>query len=687
MDECNTKMKKGSEVDVHQKAMKETMDEHEKIMEKAADADDEDYLNGFMTLNLRVPLFCLITVTSVYFCRKSLLYHRGVNAKTIKDKFPIPAIDELLEELQGAKYFTKLDLCSGYHQIRMHPSDIPKTAFRKHHGHFEFVAMPFRLTNAPSTFQDLMNGIYQTYLRKFVLVFFDDILVYSRSWAEHLSHMREVFTILRQHQLFLKRSQCFMGHTISDKGVSADPSKIEAMIQWQQPMNVEGLRGFLGLTGYYRKFVKDYGNIAAPLTSMLQKNSFQWTTQSSTAFEQLKSAMTPIRVLALPNFSQHLEVECDACDTGIGVVLQQNNKRIAFFSHPLAERHCRLPAYEKELIAFAKAVSHWRPYLWGSKFQIRTDHYSLKYLLEQRITTIPQQRWLSKLMGYDFSVIYKTGRDNVVADALSRQFEGAETTLLAISGPLLHLFDHIRQEVNTIPELQQLVKKITEGEAVGLPTSQGKSVLLVVVKLHGLPETVVSDRDVIYSKVPFGRNYLPSTVVNFALAPLIILKATDKQSFHSSLKCTPFEVVYGHSPPRLISYAPHSSKLAAVDLALRDRDDTLRDRLLKAQSHMKTIYDSKHLNLEFSVGDMVLLKLQPYCQLSLRDRSNKKLSSKFYGPFSCESTHWSGGIPFGQDLPPCPSDDTKLQPQAALDHRVFHGVNQVLVHWQGLSPA
>jgi len=211
--------------------------------------------------------------------------YRELNAQTVKDKFPIPVADELFDELHGACFFSKLDLSSGYHQVRMHPDDVHKTVFHTHEVLYEFLVMAFGLTNAPATFQAFMNEVLRPFLRRFFFVFFDDILVYSNSWAEHLQHLRLILDMLRAHRLFVKCSKCafgttfvaYLGHDVSAEGVAMDINKVRAVQDWLQSRSTRILRGFLELAGYYRKFIKDFGAVAAPLTRLLQKNAFAWS--------------------------------------------------------------------------------------------------------------------------------------------------------------------------------------------------------------------------------------------------------------------------------------------------------------------------------------------------------------------------------------------------------------------------
>lgn len=286
----------------------------------------------------------------------------------------MPIIDELLDELAGSTWFTSLDLRAGYHQIRMKPEDEAKTAFKTHQGHYEWRVMAYGLTSAPATFQNTMNTILAPLLRRGVLVFIDDILVYSKTLEAHQQLLHQVLEILKQHHLKVKLSKCrfaqrslmYLGHVISAAGVSTDEKNISAMRKWPRPSNIKEVRGFLGLAGYYRKFVHGFGLISKPLTMLLKKHTvFVWTEDTEAAFQHLKEALISAPVLALPDFSQPFVVKTDAFGVGIGAVLMQGEHPIAFLSKALGPKNQGLSAYENEFLAILLAVDHWRPYQSG----------------------------------------------------------------------------------------------------------------------------------------------------------------------------------------------------------------------------------------------------------------------------------------------------------------------------------
>ena len=390
--------------------------------------------------------------------------YRGLNNLTIKDCFPIPLIEDLMDELGGAVIFSKLDLRAGYHQVRMAVEDIHKTAFKTHSGHYEYQVMPFGLTNSPATFQGLMNDTFREFLRKFVLIFFDDILVYSESEEAHIQHLKCVLEVMRSQKLYAKKSKCtfatsrveYLGHFIDKNGISTDPAKIQAVREWPVPVNLKQLRGFLGLANYYRRFVQGFRRIARPLTLLTKKDSFLWSEEATLAFSQLKDALCTTPVLALPLFDQQFVVETDACGHGIGAVLMQNGHPLAYISKHLQGKQLHLSIYEKKLLAVVFAGQKWRHYLLNAHFVIKTDQRSLKYLLEQRLNTPIQQQWLPKLLEFDYEIQYKEGKKNLVADALSR-VTGSEVLHMALSVLECDLLQQIKNAYTSDPTLHNLI--------------------------------------------------------------------------------------------------------------------------------------------------------------------------------------------------------------------------------------
>lgn len=408
--------------------------------------------------------------------------YRQLNNITVKNKYPLPVVDELLDELHGAARFTKLDMRSGYHQIHVKPEDEAKTAFRTHSGHWEFRVMPFGLANAPASFQALMNTILRSLLRKCVLVFVDNILIYSLTLEVHLDHLREVFKILDQHQLLLKQSKCsfgqqqleYLGHIINANGVAPDPKKIEAVQNWPTPTDIKQLRGFLGLSGYYRKFIKNYGVLSRPLTDLLKKDSlFHWTAQHQQCFDTLKQALISTPVLALPDFAKPFMVETDASSTGIGVVLSQAGHPVAYISKALGPKAQALSTYKKECMAVILAISKWKPYLQHREFTIATDHKSLIHLGEQKLHEGMQQKAFIKLIGLQYKILYKKGLENKAADALSRQSEPLQLHVVSSCTPrwLEIVLEGYNQDASTKQLLTEL--SISRSNNKGFSLSDG----------------------------------------------------------------------------------------------------------------------------------------------------------------------------------------------------------------------
>ncbi|WVZ63913.1 hypothetical protein U9M48_013506 [Paspalum notatum var. saurae] len=347
--------------------------------------------------------------------------------------FPVLLIekkDTNVKRMCGACVFSKIDLRSGYHQLKIRPSDIPKTAFTTKYGLYEYTVMSFSLTNAPAYFMQLMNSVFMDYLDKFVVVFIDDILIYSKTDAEHEEHLRLVLQRLREHKLYAKFSKCefwidevrFFGHVVSKGGIAVDPSKVSTVTNWKVPEIPKEVRGFLGLAGYYRRFIENFSRIAKPMTSLLEKDAeFRWTNAQQAAFDELKKRLTTAPVLTLPDQQKKFIVYCDASRDGLGCVLMQEGKVIDYASRQLRKHEVNYPTHDLELAAVVHALKIWRHYLFGQRCETYTDHKSLKYIFTQNELNMRQRRWLELIKDYDMEIHYHPGKANVVADALSRK--------------------------------------------------------------------------------------------------------------------------------------------------------------------------------------------------------------------------------------------------------------------------
>ncbi|GJX74349.1 putative reverse transcriptase domain-containing protein [Tanacetum coccineum] len=327
--------------------------------------------------------------------------YRELNKLTVKNRYPLPRIDDLFDQLQGSSVYSKIDLRSGYHQLRVREEDIPKTAFRTRYGHYEFQVMPFGLTNAPAVFMDLMNRVCKPYLDKFVIVFIDDILIYSKNKKEHEEHLKAILELLKNEELYAKFSKCefwipkiqFLRHVIDSQGIHVDPAKIESIKDWASPKTPTEIRQFLGLAGYYRRFIEGFSKIIKPMTKLTQKKvAFEWGDKQEAAFQTLKDKLCSAPILVLPQGAENFIVYCDASHKGLGAVLMQNEKVIAYASQQLKIHEKNYTTHDLELGAVVFALKIWR-----------------------------QRHWLELLSDYDYEIRYHPVKANVVADALSRK--------------------------------------------------------------------------------------------------------------------------------------------------------------------------------------------------------------------------------------------------------------------------
>lgn len=367
------------------------------------------------------------------------LDYRALNDQTIKDRFPLPRIDDLLDQLGNAKVFSKLDLMSGYYQMRINDEDITKTAFSTPTNHYEWIVMPFGLTSAPATFQKLMNRVLKEFLDKFVLVYLDDILIYSESVEQHQKHIEAVLQKLKEHQLIAKRKKCqfflkrlrFLGFVLSADGVSTDPEKIKTIEEWPTPRTDKDMMSFLGLCGFYRRFVKGFAQIAQPLHKFACGKE-EWGERQLTAFRTLQKTLIQAPVLVNPRFEEGyaFRVSTDASSLALGYVLEQLGPDgklrgvIAYGSKLLHGAELNYPIREKEFLAVLTALDTWRSYLMLRPFEIQSDHHSLSYLKQSKDHTGRIARWYDKLAQFEFTIKYVPGSTNNAADALSRRQMG-----------------------------------------------------------------------------------------------------------------------------------------------------------------------------------------------------------------------------------------------------------------------
>jgi len=439
---------------------------------------------------------------SVRFC----VDYRKLNTVTQKDVYPLPRIETCLDTLSGSAWYSTFDLRSGFHQVKVHPRDANKTTFTCHKGTFRFTKMPFGLCNAPATFQRLMDTVLMGLNFDICLAYLDDIIVFSRDLQGHLERLEQLFARLREANLKLKPSKCtllqrkvsFLGYTLSEAGVSTDPSKIQAVQNWPVPANLRQCRAFVGLCQYYRRFVPNFSAVAAPLHALTKKGApFKWTHECQVAFQQLKDALVSADVLALPSDEGQFVLDCDASDLAIGAVLSQvqnGEERPICYASQLYDSHQKnYNVTRKELLALVTFVKKFRQYLLGRSFLIRTDHAALQWLRRTPEPIGQQARWLEILEEFDFTVQHRPGSQHVNADALSRRIAVTHDTATEHS-PNVD-WPSVQREDPVIGEIYTVVQNGTTAPSPESLTACSAEVKNLYAQLHAIK---ISSEGILY---------------------------------------------------------------------------------------------------------------------------------------------------------------------------------------------
>jgi len=364
--------------------------------------------------------------------------YRALNRIMIPNRYPLPLLQELQDWVQGARWFTKLDLKNGFNLIRIREGDEWKMAFRIHYGLYEFQVMPFGLTNAPSTFQDMMNHVFSDMIDLGLLVYMDDFLIYAKTEEEHDRRVKEVLKRLQENQLAVSPDKCvwktqeveFLGYVIGQGGIKMAKGKVEAVLDWKTPASLTEVQSFLGFANFYRRFIKDYFGVARSLTELTKggKKEWEWNPQAEEAFRELKQWFTMAPILAHLDATKPVIIETDVSDFAIGAVLSQRDEEgrlhpVAFHSQKFQPAEINYEIHDKELLAIVDAFKHWCRYCKGATNQVQVfcHHHNLEYFTTTKILNRRQVRWAQELSGIDFHIYYRPGNRNGKPDTLSRR--------------------------------------------------------------------------------------------------------------------------------------------------------------------------------------------------------------------------------------------------------------------------
>lgn len=479
--------------------------------------------------------------------------YRELNKYTVKNAAPLPRIDEILDSLAGARFFSTMDLTKGFNQIGIHPPDIHKTAFRTPFGHFEYRVMPFGLCNAPATFQSLMDTLFQPLIARCLFVYIDDLLIYSRTFEDHLKHIREVLDILAENDLYAREDKCrfarsslfFCGHVVSREGIRCQSHKIKAVQAWPIPKSASHVRRFIGLAGYYRRFIPKFSQIAGPLTDLTQASTpFVWSSEAARAFNNLKQLLTTAPVLQLPDYSKPFVVDTDGSKAGLGAVLLQpaasNPKHlapVAYASRKLSPAERNYDAHELELLALVFALKQWRHHLQGLQhFVCRTDNEALRWLFNRPSSDLGMRRarWLDFLSEFNFELFHIPGVANVVADALSR----------------MHDPEVVPSSVATMPDFLAASHPVHDLVTDYVMSSVGEEPAVIAQVDTNSSQVIDSDDWQIYPQVFDDLNdlYGPLAIDAFASSSNALLDAYWTVDTNAFTQEWSGESVYGHPP-------------------------------------------------------------------------------------------------------------------------------------------
>ncbi|GJS84993.1 putative reverse transcriptase domain-containing protein [Tanacetum coccineum] len=645
-----------------------------------------------------------------YVC---VLYYRELNKLTIKNRYPLPRIDYLFDQLQGSRYFSKIDLRSGYHQLRVHEDDIPKTAFRTRYGHFEFTVMPFGLTNAPAVFMDLMNRVCKPYLDKFVIVFIDDILIYSKTKEDHEVHLGLVLELLRKEKLYAKFSKCefwlqevhFLGHVVNQNGIHVDPSKIEAVKNWKTPTTPSEIRSFLGLAGYYRRFIANFSKIAKPLTSLTQKNQkYVWGVEQEEAFQTLKNNLCDAPILTLPDGVEDFVVYCDASNQGLGCVLMQRGKVIAYALRQLKTHEKNYTMHDLELGAVVFALKTWRHYLYGTKSKERLKSRRVRAMartiqagmrekiqaaqseaLKQENVIMGKPDGMDKQMEKNRGLAHRSkysvhpradkmyhdlrdmywwpGMKRDIATYVSKcltcskvkaehqrplgllqQLEIPEWKWDTITMDFITKLPRSKSGHDTIWVIVDRLTKLAHFLAIREDYSTEKLAKIYIdeiVARHGVPVSIISDRDGRFTSRCWQttlEDMLRACVIDFGGSWDVHLQLAEfsyNHSYHSSIRCAPFEALYGRKCRSPVLWAEIGERsLIGPELIQETIDKVvlIKEKLKAARDRQKSYADNRRKPLEFEVGDRVMLKVSLWKGV-IRFGKKGKLAPRYVGPF------------------------------------------------------